>query len=295
MASFNYLYAKFRGLLQESWQTAEVAAHFGPTATLDSMFQYLWSRPETQQVLLPPAGNSRISMKGASEAEKFRNEGNRLYRERKLEQALKAYNYSILAAPHPRLADTLAANPVISGAPTTTTASAAARCLQEYEGLALAYANRSAVLYEMSQYEAALADAERALSFGYPPARRHRLQERRTKCLQALGRPQEAKGIIEETLSMLATISLDPKEMTIAQNSLTKLLGKCEGKSAAPVQAPFKQYKQLMYSGPLHPPAVSSPRQDLPGVSSALRIHYTPIRGRHLLADRDIQPGMFIG
>lgn len=270
MAPFRELYAKFRGLLQESWQTGEVAAHFGPMATLDTMFQYLWSRPEAQQVLLPPQGNTRISRKGAAEAEKFRNEGNRLYRERKLEQALLAYNYSILAAPHPCLAE--------ATFPT-----------EHYESLALGYANRSAVLYEMEQYEASVVDTERAVFFGYPAAKRHRLQERRAKCLQALGRPQEAREVLEEAINMLSTLSLDAKEAATVKNSLTKLQAKCEGQ-AAPEQTP-QQYRRVFYTGPAGPPAVSSPRPDLPCLSDALRIHYTPIRGRHLVAERDIQPG----
>ncbi|XP_071536778.1 SET and MYND domain-containing protein 4-like [Panulirus ornatus] len=270
MAPFRELYAKFRSLLQESWQTGEVAAHFGPMATLDTMFQYLWSRSEAQQVLLPPPGNTRISRKGAAEAEKFRIEGNRLYRERKLEQALLAYNYSILAAPHPCLGE-------------------AASLGQQYESLALGYANRSAVLYEMEQYEASVVDAERALYFGYPTAKRHRLQERRVKCLQALGRLEEAKGVLEEAINSLSSLSLDAKEAMTVKSTLTKLQAKCEGHPT--LGQTSQQYRQVFYTGPAEPPPVSSPRPDLPCLSDAIKIHYTPIRGRHLVAHRDIMPG----
>ncbi|KAG7163862.1 SET and MYND domain-containing protein 4-like [Homarus americanus] len=273
MAPFRQLYSKFRGLLQESWQTNEVTAHFGPTATLDNMFQYLWCRSEAQQVLVPSPGNSRISRKGATESEKFRNEGNRLYRERKLEQALLAYNYSILAAPHPPVGESVPEEPA-----------------PEQESLALAYANRSAVLYEMGQFEAALADAQRAIVFGYPPARRHRLQERRAKCLQMLGRLQEAKAVLDDTINNLSSLSLNEKEAATVKTSLTKLLAKCEG-STAPPPTPQHQYERVFYTGPSSPPPVSCPSSDLPCLSDALRIHYTPILGRHLVAQRDIQPG----
>lgn len=273
MAPFREIYAKFRGLLQESWQTSEVLSHFEPTATLETMFQYLWFRPEGQQVLIPPQGNSRISRKGATEAETFRNEGNRLYRERKLEQALLAYNYSILAAPFPNQA--AEATPTIN--------------IPEQESLALAYANRSAVLYEMGQYESALADVQRAFIYGYPPARKHRLHERQVKCLQALGKFQEAKTILEETINALSALSLTDKEAATAKSSLTTLQAKCESNSS-PVSSPH-QYERVLYTGPERPPPVSCPRPDLPCLSDALRIHYTPIRGRHLVANRDIQPG----
>lgn len=266
MTSFKELYSKFRGLLQESWLTNDVAAHFGPTATLDSMFKYLWSRPEAQQELVPPPGNHRISRKGVSEAEKFRNEGNRLYREKKLEQALLAYNYSILAAPHPGLDG-------------------------EAQGsqLSLAFANRSAVLFEMNQYKSALADAERALIFGYPPSKKYRLQERKAKCLQAMGKMEEANAVLEETLSALDAISLDEKEATAVKNSISKLKSKCNNKQS--VTAASLRYQHVFYTGPTHPPPVSHPRSDLPCLSDAISIQYTPIRGRHLVAMRDIQPG----
>nr|XP_045606325.1 SET and MYND domain-containing protein 4-like [Procambarus clarkii]XP_045606332.1 SET and MYND domain-containing protein 4-like [Procambarus clarkii]XP_045606341.1 SET and MYND domain-containing protein 4-like [Procambarus clarkii] len=272
MAPFTELYAKFRGMLQESWQTSEVMAHFEPTSTLDTMFRYLWLRPEAQQVLVPPPGNSRISRKGAIESEKFRNEGNRLYRERKLEQALLAYNYSILAAPHLATRD-----------------SALADSTPEQESLALAYANRSAVLYEMGQYESALADIQRSLTCGYPPPRRHRLHERQAKCLHILGRGQEAKTILAETMSMLSSLSLNEKEAATVKSSLTKLQAKCETSSDSTPAT--HQYEQVFYTGPAQPPPVSSPQPDVPCLSDALRIHYTPIRGRHLVASRDIQPG----
>lgn len=218
MTSFKDLYTKFRSLLQESWLTNNVAAHFGPTATLDSMFRYLWSRPEAQQELVPPPGNNRISRKGASEAEKFRNEGNRLYREKKLDQALLAYNYSILAAPYPGLGEE-AKEP-------------------QHEGLPLAFANRSAVLYEMTRYKEALADAERALSLGYPPSKRHRLHERRAKCLQAMGKMEEAKAVLEDTLNALATMSLDDKEATTVRKNITNLKTKCDSKQTAALSPP---------------------------------------------------------
>ncbi|KAK8405295.1 hypothetical protein O3P69_001699 [Scylla paramamosain] len=269
MTSFKELYSKFRGLLQQSWLTNDVAAHFGPMATLDSMFKYLWSRPEAQQELLPPPGNLRISRKGASESEKFRNEGNRLYKEKKLEQALLAYNYGILAAPHPGLDGEVVGS--------------------QHEGLSLAFANRSAVLYEMGQYKLALADAERALASGYPSSKRHRLHERRAKCLQAMGKMEEANAVLEETLTALATLSLDEKEVTAAKNSISKLKSKCnEKQNTTPASL---RYQHVFYTGQPHPPPVSQPQSDLPCLSDAISIQYTPIRGRHLVANRDILPG----
>ncbi|XP_066976668.1 SET and MYND domain-containing protein 4-like [Macrobrachium rosenbergii] len=273
MTSFHQIYSKFKGALLEGWQTGEVAAHFGPTASLESMFKYLSSLPEAQQILLPPPGDNRISRKGAVEAEKFRNEGNRFYREKKLDKALLAYNYSILAAPHP---------PVVDGSSNVVG--------NEYEVLALGYANRSALLYETDQYESALADIERAIAFGYPANRKHRLQERQAKCLLALGRAQEARQTLEEAINLLNALSLEEKEAATTWDSITKLLTKCENKSQE-TETTTGAYDRLYYTGPISPPDINSPQANTPCMSSALRIAYTPARGRHLVAEREIQPG----
>lgn len=272
MASFKELYAKFRHELQESWQTAEVTAHFGPTSTLDDMFRYLWCLPETFQRLAPPAGDPRISRKGAAEAERFRNEGNRFYREQKFDKALLAYNYSILAAPQP------------------PAAASEASATPDHECLALGYANRSALLLQSGQFEAALEDIERALASGYPASRAHRLLERRAKCLLAMDKGQEARKCLEEAVSLLAGLSLSEKEKASTRGALAKLLAKCDAKGQS--GGATRHDERLFYTGASAPPDVPTPRPDAACMSAAVRVAYTPVRGRHLVADRDILPGI---
>ena len=56
--------------------------------------------------------------------------------------------------------------------------------------LAMAFANRSAALLHLGDHERALVDIEEALALGnYPTDLRYKLEERRAKCLLALGRP----------------------------------------------------------------------------------------------------------
>nr|XP_027217180.1 SET and MYND domain-containing protein 4-like [Penaeus vannamei] len=52
--------------------------------------------------------------------------------------------------------------------------------------LALAYGNRSAVLFELQQYEYSLLDIERALQYDYPEELKNKLLHRKSKCLSAL-------------------------------------------------------------------------------------------------------------
>ncbi|XP_063597194.1 SET and MYND domain-containing protein 4-like [Penaeus indicus] len=56
----------------------------------------------------------------------------------------------------------------------------------EYRELALGYANRSAVLYELQQYEECIRDINLALKYGYPKSSREKLMKRRTKCEAAI-------------------------------------------------------------------------------------------------------------
>ena len=52
----------------------------------------------------------------------------------------------------------------------------------------MAYANRSAALMHMHEYDASLDDIEEALNNGYPAELQYKLLERRAKCLLSTGR-----------------------------------------------------------------------------------------------------------
>lgn len=56
----------------------------------------------------------------------------------------------------------------------------------EYRELALGYANRSAVLLELEQYEECIRDIDLALKFGYPKSSQEKLRNRKKKCEAAL-------------------------------------------------------------------------------------------------------------
>lgn len=69
---------------------------------------------------------------------------------------------------------------------------------EEPSKAALAYGNRSATFFRLRQYEAALADIERAMALGYrPEERRFKLTIRKAECLIKLGRRAEATKLFE--------------------------------------------------------------------------------------------------
>ena len=50
---------------------------------------------------------------------------------------------------------------------------------------AIILANRSAALYHLEKYDAALKDIERAVSLGYPKEMMYKLMERKARCFLA--------------------------------------------------------------------------------------------------------------
>lgn len=75
-------------------------------------------------------------------------------------------------------------------------------------------ANRSAVLYELNEYELALNDIEKALKIGYPTDLLYKILDRKAKCLLALKQHQKAIKAFRETIIALddAKISLERRQ-----------------------------------------------------------------------------------
>ena len=88
---------------------------------------------------------------------KLRERGNEFFKQKNFEDALKTYNVAILFAPN------------------------------GHEALGMVYANRSAVLVELREYEGALEDIKLALTNGYPKSLAEKLERRKKKCEDMLG------------------------------------------------------------------------------------------------------------
>jgi tetratricopeptide (TPR) repeat protein len=81
--------------------------------------------------------------------------------------------------------------------------------------LSLAYANRSAALFHLKKYGAAIRDIDRALQRGYPQKMLYKIHERKGKCLRALGHPGEAVACFHTALTLLQDAQL-PDDRTLA-------------------------------------------------------------------------------
>ena len=103
----------------------------------------------------------------------LRKAGNRAFLAKEDKEALLLYTKSIAAAPFPANQD----SPKVEYADTA---------------LAIAFANRAAVLFANDKYELCLRDISAALKYNYPNKLFYKLFERQGKCLHYLGKTKQA-------------------------------------------------------------------------------------------------------
>ncbi|XP_012343645.2 SET and MYND domain-containing protein 4 isoform X2 [Apis florea] len=190
--------------------------------------------------------------KDAKESEKLREQGNKIFVSTPLKnytcvEALKLYTKSIACAPYPS------------------------------EQLALAYANRSAVLLKLHKYELCIQDIDRTLALAYPNNLRAKLYVRKVECLNALKHPN-IEDTIKEAQYWLEKMSLDDRKKL---NEKLKSI-----KNVLPSQK-FKKEK-FMKQAPL--PKIKTHNIEVPCASDAITIKYNDKYGRHIVATRKISP-----
>ncbi|XP_012270289.1 SET and MYND domain-containing protein 4 [Orussus abietinus] len=142
--------------------------------------------------------------------------------------------------------------------------------------LALAYANRSAVLLRFKKYKECLGDIDRALSLDYPDNLKRKLLLRKRMCRKALGEPECEKMFKKAGRS---TKKGSTKEHTKA---IPENLAQTNGQNETQRQVEETEY-------PL--PKITSCNPEIPFACDAITIEYDDTFGRHLVATRDIKPG----
>ncbi|KAF7411682.1 hypothetical protein HZH66_000578 [Vespula vulgaris] len=151
--------------------------------------------------------------------------------------------------------------------------------------LALAYANRSAVLLKIHKYELCIQDIERALSLNYPDELKVKLYVRKVECLVSIGE-SSIKEDYETALHWLEKMSLNDPNRKKFQSKLRYLHGQSKKglKSNKEKQQPKNQLNLK----------VKSHNIEVPCASDAVAIEYNDTYGRHIVATRDISPGEVI-
>ncbi|XP_017759848.1 PREDICTED: SET and MYND domain-containing protein 4-like [Eufriesea mexicana] len=216
--------------------------------TLNVMLEY--------NIIPKPCGD----IKNAKQSERFRDQGNKLFVSTSLEshtciEALKLYTKSIAYAPYPS------------------------------QQLAIAYANRSAVLIKLHKYELCVQDIDRALTMSHLLLKNicAKLYVRKVECLTMMKDPH-MEDVIKEVQSCLENLSLDneiKKKLDIKLNSAKNV-------------SVYQEVKKENIMTQLQHPKIITYNVEIPCASDAVAIKYNTEYGRHIVATREICPGEII-
>ncbi|KAF4529772.1 hypothetical protein B566_EDAN018037 [Ephemera danica] len=151
--------------------------------------------------------------------------------------------------------------------------------------LALAYANRSAVLRSMKKCRECLVDIQRALNHGYPTDKSYKLLLREVQCHRDLGNTKEMDASYEKASKLLQSLSGVTNVRRLSEKERATLKQQLDREQ----QAPRREVCTEEVTFPDKVPELSyGPSTEIVGASSAVRIKYNEQQGRHLVAARDI-------
>ncbi|KAL3842335.1 hypothetical protein ACJMK2_020363 [Sinanodonta woodiana] len=202
---------------------------------------------------------SKYKPKSAEESFILRVQGNTFFQKHQNKKALDCYNQSVLSAPY----------------------------TGETTELALALANRSAVLLHMKYYQLCLVDISFALGIGYPGDLNYKLYERKGKCLYQLYNFPEAIKAFEEAKLNVSNSKLDREKITNLINSYDEQIDQSNRFKSSPSIVGGMVNRN---HGPI--PILSGERNmQIPCASETVKIQYSEFSGRGLRAVSDIQVG----
>ncbi|XP_047473456.1 SET and MYND domain-containing protein 4-like [Penaeus chinensis] len=259
----------------------ETMTHFDPEDDEEYMFAYLWGMHEAHRFLTPQVP---AAAKSQESAEVCRSEGNRYYNMGNFETARSLYSKGIMLAPHPSLNENSSSRgrTTPGGLSLQDTESIDNRSTYEdYDTLAICYANRSAVHLELGYFDDCLRDIDLAFQAGYPDETK--LMKRKVRCLHARGKDDKPSK-----MEMLAIRHLHgrPKEETFHERFRLYQQSQTGGHIFTET---FR--KSLLSESEVPTSKVSDPHPNIPALSSAVTLSYKPDRGRHIVTARDVYPG----
>ncbi|KAL7288919.1 hypothetical protein TKK_0016885 [Trichogramma kaykai] len=147
--------------------------------------------------------------------------------------------------------------------------------------LALAYSNRSALLYHLREFDECIKDCDKGFKLNPPDPLKAELLLRKVECLIAMER-NTAKNVCQNALNLC-------KGYTLSHEIERKCINKLQYFLDNNLQIPYKKKKTENHKTK---PAITFERsQEAPCASSALAIKYSSKWGRHIVAARRIDPG----
>lgn len=286
-SQFQTLFDNFISQLKKSNKVVEVSKHFGPNKELNEMFSYIWNLKEFHDCF--KIGPLRES-KNEEKAETFRKDGNKYYQKKILNKALDYYNKSIIYSHQYDSSKIL--NSSVPSKDILKFISTLSSETSEAKNLPFGYANRSAVLFELKNYEGCLLDISRAITHSYPSLLKSKLVERQAKCYIAQKNKKKAKELLNEGISALKDSGLEENKIENAQKSLQILLEECSlSEDKTIVMDNLEKDKYLMSNINDNVESLLNINPEIPSLSSSVSLSYSQEKGRFLVANKDIMPG----
>ncbi|CAH2247975.1 SET and MYND domain-containing protein 4 [Pararge aegeria] len=214
----------------------------------------------SNDVVKNETGGSFPVKKDFEKALQLKDEGNKAVQKGDWAKALQMYNQSMVYMPQ-----------------------------KETEELSIIYANRSAALNHLQQYEDALTDIKRSLSMSYPRHLRYKVYERKARCLLVLKRNQEAVIAFQDTLSALDEANNLDKEKRMKMRTDAKLMLEILHKGM--VLAGNPKDPEPLKKIPPKPKLPGKHSHQYPAASEAVQFEYCEAKGRFATATKDIIPG----
>jgi tetratricopeptide (TPR) repeat protein len=166
---------------------------------------------------------SKFGIKSMEKTVQFRENGNQLFNSDQAMQSILYYNKALSFAPHPTYDAWLKKHPDDNFG-REDVPKGAKQQPSKYEALALCYANRSAALRKLNQYDECIRDIARAARFGYPKENIYKLWERKGKCYMSLKRFDMAVKCLRQALQALKESALSDNQKTLKSHEIGGLI-----------------------------------------------------------------------
>ncbi|XP_057367803.1 SET and MYND domain-containing protein 4-like [Daphnia carinata] len=259
---FDNLFTQICHDLEEAGGVSEMSARFSTCTSDAQRISFIMATTAVGKRLQEPLELAKQEMcsppKCQSLSASHRAEGNNHYQKKLNWKAISSYNRSVMVG--------------------------------EGESLALAYANRSAVFHDMSDWLHSLRDIQLALDQGYPKHLEHKLRERQGNCWQELGHVTQAFKSFNLAKELLASAGQQHKDKLISITSKIRKLGdvmevtECMSNATSIEQEIIKKRRLA--------PELNRDRNILlPAASTSIELTDSVDRGRCLVATEDIHIG----
>lgn len=250
------LYQKVCHKLKESKNLETLSAKFGGLKGDEERVKFVLDLDVIEKIVnIQPCFTPKSSIRSND----FRTEGNTLFKNKYFNESLNKYNQSILSSPQDDK---------------TTTA--------------LAYANRSAVLFHLREYNLCLRDIQASLDSNYPEENCYKMFDRRGRCFKLLGRMTEAYSAFNEALKSVENSNLKEKDKISWKKDVEKKLKECSEDYTNVL--PLKRLDVIRAGFPALP-QLPSVNDEYIAASKAFDITISPSKGRYPVAAQDIDIG----